>query len=129
MRTEEVFSAVNQALLNYHKLHRLTDSPLSQFLQIPHGNAGTTSPSGYSVRYLLDQAIDHISGVAAGEYLKPRTWHMEHYLHLRYRQKVQHKEIAGWLGYTERHLHRLRQELVQEVAQYIIQQAKMSGVS
>jgi len=51
-------------------------------------------------------------------------WQPEHYLHLRYRLRCSHKDLAAWMDYTERHLQRKRKELIRDAATLLWQQAR-----
>ena len=126
MEPEEIVVYVDQALRDFHSTARLAKNPLTQFVnldayQVP-GNRAIQVP-GIALQQFLDQVITAISGVSAEEKLARSKWRLEHYLHLRYRAGIQHQDLASQLGYGERHLLRLRRELVLEVADLIINQS------
>lgn len=119
------YAHVEQALSDYHFSSRLAENPLIRMLNLdldgfPKGK-GIHTP-GRVLRRLLDQTIDVISGVSPATTLSPADWRLKHYLHLRYREKIEQKELASGLGYTKRHLLYLHRELVMEAAELMVDQ-------
>ncbi|MCP4165615.1 MAG: hypothetical protein GY759_06945, partial [Chloroflexi bacterium] len=86
--------------------------------QQPGGNEPMRN--GLALRRVLDQGIDAIVGPDVRGWQGMGKWRLENYLHLRYREKRQHRDIAIQMGYTERHLQRLKQELLLEVSEILL---------
>ena len=114
---------MERALQDYHSKAKLACNPLAKMLppELMDDDGGRCAHPGVALRRVLDSLIDAESGLAATE-LPPRSqWRLEHYVHLRYRQEIQHKELASWLGYSERHLQRLRREQTRDLAELLLE--------
>lgn len=115
---QEIFEYVEQALNDYHFLPRLAQNPLAEYLDLrAFRRLRDLGPAakGWALRRALDAAMDAI----VGEDVKSRDGariRVERYLHWRYRDDVQVGEISRRLNYSERHLQRLRDELVAQLA-------------
>ena len=116
-------AAVEDALKNYHKLGKLEQNALARFFLPFEEGARDPFAAAKALRHALDEAIERLS--APDE--SPPTGagpNPAEYLDLRYRQGLLHKEIAARWGYTERHLLRLRRELIEAVALFFERIAK-----
>ena len=120
---------VEKALKDYHSVSRLARNPLTEILDLrtyQRVSDHASQANGLALRRALDQTIDAVTGPN-----KPKMdashrhkWQPEHYLHLRYRERQSHKDLAAWMDYTERHLHRKRKELIRDAATLLWQQAR-----
>ncbi|MBV7336263.1 hypothetical protein KFU94_50130 [Chloroflexi bacterium TSY] len=122
---DEIYAYVEQALRDFHFVARLAKNPLVEMLdltpfRLPEDNAFQVQ--GLALQRLIDQVITAITNVPSNVELARHNWRLEHYLHLRYRQEIKHRDLASWMGYTDRHLLRLRRELVMEAAELMIHQ-------
>ncbi|MEM7134308.1 MAG: hypothetical protein AAF702_49010 [Chloroflexota bacterium] len=126
MTPEEIMVYVEQALQDFHSTARLSKNPLVELIDLTtyRSQRETLSQNrGAALKQLLEQIITAISGISSDEKLSRSQWRLEHYLHLRYREGILHKDLASHLGYTDRHLLRLRRELILEAAELIIGQS------
>lgn len=115
----DIYSDLEQALKDYHSLPRLGQNPLVPLLQTDLTNftrEEPINPGGLALRHLLDTLIVSVCGVETGAMISRGEWSAEHYLHLRYRQRIAHKDLADPLGFSERHLQRHRQQQIQRAA-------------
>lgn len=118
---------VKRALKDYHSLNRLSKNPLTKLLnldsyQLPNDNPLTAS--GIALRRLLDQVLDAISGLQSGERISLEKVRLEYYLALRYREGISHSDLSIYIGYADRHLQRLHNELITEAAELMISHQK-----
>lgn len=112
---------IEQALEDFYDVHALQNNPLSRALYLSRhrrANEPKALAAGYALQRALNEALDHFTGPA------PRTIHdkglrLQHYLHFRYREELQHNELADALDYDERHLRRLRAKLIRDFAQVL----------
>ena len=114
---------VEQALQDYHQATKLTRNPIVRYLDLdPFRQPGDNSmiADGLALRRALDQGIDAISGRDTETNPPPSQWRLQDYLHLRYREDVSHKDIAQRMGYSCRHLLRLRKELLLELTEVLL---------
>ncbi|MBI4675894.1 MAG: hypothetical protein HY741_29995 [Chloroflexi bacterium] len=121
----ELMQWVERALDDYHFLPRLAENPLAQYLDLrafrrmrDFGSAA----DGWALRRALDAAIDAIVGEDAKTRDGARV-RIERYLDWRYREQVSVREIAGRVNYSERHLQRLRDELIEQLARTLLELA------
>jgi len=118
MGSLDVLTAVERALEDYHFLPRLAQNPLTEYLDLrAFRRLRDLGPAakGWALRRALDAAMDAIVGDDAKSRDGARI-RLERYLHWRYRDDVQVGEIAKRLNYSERHLQRLRDELIAQLA-------------
>lgn len=123
MDPETICEDVERALCHLHNPAQLAKNPLVQLLDLEQWTPpveGHLHSPGRALKQLLNEVVTTISGVDAGQKLTPSQWRLDHYLHLRYRVGIQHKDLAARLGYTERHLSRLRREHLLEAAELIL---------
>lgn len=126
---KEVYAHIEEALNAYHDLHNLSSSPLASLLSLEDvgwsGNEAepesSTEISGSALHNLLDTVIDSITLMPRYSVVAEQTWRLEDYLHLRYRERIPHATIAQSLGYSELHMARLRDELMAEAAELILE--------
>lgn len=129
---KEVYTHLEEALNDYHHVAALSSSPLVDILDldafIESKNdcqliISQPDLSGTKLRNLLDSAIDTITPMPRFSVVSEQTWRLEDYLHLHYRERIPHAIIAQSLGYSEVHMTRLRNELMVEAAELILERA------
>jgi hypothetical protein len=114
---------VERALKDYHRLPRLARNPLTEMLDLRRCWRPEDSlfHEGLALRGMLDQVIDAMIGGDKSSAWGRREYRLEHYLDLRYRKGKAHKKIAEThLLYSQRHLHRKRDELILDVATLLL---------
>ncbi|MEM7129086.1 MAG: hypothetical protein AAF702_22330 [Chloroflexota bacterium] len=120
---KEIYADLEQAIKDYGLTTQLAANPLVEQLIINTDQANGKEDSyagGAALQQLLDHAIDTICQLPVDAMLPQDAWLAQHYLHLRYRKKIQHKEIAKILDFSERQLYRHRKEQIESVARVCI---------
>ncbi|MEM7128641.1 MAG: hypothetical protein AAF702_20070 [Chloroflexota bacterium] len=123
MMPTTIYQDLKQAFKDYHSLARLDENPLVQLVQTDvelYNEHKCSHPSGLALRHLLDTLILQISGVSTCATVPPSNWRLEHYLHLRYHQKVKHAEIAKSVLFSERQLYRHRDKQIWAAAELCV---------
>lgn len=123
---------LEQAFNTYHNLGTLALSPLAKLLitecdnQHDDSDVSLAKPQklGLALRDLLDEVIDTIMYMPSNATASEQKWRLEDYLHLHYRENISHKELAKALGYSEHHLTRLRDELMIEASEIVLEKTE-----
>jgi hypothetical protein len=119
----QVCDFITQALGDLHYLPRLCDSPLTKILDLQkfrHAEDNPLVADGLALRRALNEAIEVIAGPSKRTGEPSGIIHLERYLHLRYRDQLQHQQVAAQLNCSERHLRRLRKDLIRKVAEFLL---------
>lgn len=123
-RADEIFVYVERALNDYHFIPALARSRLVQVLDLePFRKRGLQGPAaeGWALRRALDAGIEAIIGDALIYDGNDGRTRVERYLHWRYRAKLNMREISARLHYSPRQLQRLRDDLIEQLAQILLE--------
>jgi len=127
LKPEAISDDLEDALKNYYFISRLARNPLVYRLELDEYRHPEDQPhvaDGMALRRALDQAIDIVANDDVKRDDGAHRWRLECYFHLRYREERLHKDIAIRLGYSSRHLHRLRKELLRELTRVMLKITK-----
>lgn len=116
----ELIKYIERALEDYQSIPRLVQNPLTRLLDLQAFRKSDDPPEvadGWALRRALDAGIDAITG---GTPSADKPVRLEQYLHLRYRKRIPAKDIAAELNYSQRHLQRLRSEMVTLLARTLV---------
>lgn len=122
-RADEIFVCVERALNDYHFIPALARNRLVQILNLESfRKKGVQGPGadGWALRRALDAGIDAIIGDDAMYDGNDGRIRVERYLHWRYRKRLKVSEISARLDYSERQLQRLRDDLIEQLAQTLL---------